>query len=634
MKRPSRERRIIQKSEGLKNLTDAEITARATELRWQVRAARPIKAILENAAALVREASRRVLGLAHYPVQVAGGIAVFEGKIIEMQTGEGKTLTAVLPAFLRALPGQGCHVLTANDYLATRDAKSLAPVFHLLGLTVGCVHGDMEDAERRENYARDITYGTATEMGFDFLRDRIKIGAKPDDRPHAGWLAGKLETQSRTFENTPDANAPVQRGHYFALVDEADSILIDDARTPLIIGLQQTNRHTDVALYRWSQVTALNLQMGEHFAFGSDRRSLFLTDAGCDQILLMPKTLLIDVFDNERIFAEVERAITAQFGYELDRDYIIQNDEIVIVDESTGRIMEGRKWQDGLHQAVEAKERLPITSATGQAARISVQSYFRQYSFLGGMTGTALPARKELKKTYGLKVRSIPTNRPCLRKELPPRIFATIQSKREAIVEVVHELQASGRSVLIGTPSVEASEALGELLVHDGIAHRTLNAKHHQEEAEIIAQAGKPARVTIATNMAGRGTDILLDDTVRKAGGLHVIATEMHSSYRIDRQLTGRAARQGDPGSFQFFLSLDDELLSCRPAEYRSMLRKKCRSDKNGELPAGCIQEFRKAQRMLERQFQKSRKQMLQQEKERTKLYEQVGLDPWLELTE
>jgi preprotein translocase subunit SecA len=615
---------VIRRSEELQNWSDQELRRHAHEIRWQAKTGIPLANLLTEAFAMVREASRRTTGLLHYPVQVMGGIALFEGHIAEMQTGEGKTLTATMPTFLRALPGLGTHVITVNDYLAERDAKLNGDIYKLLGLSVGCILTPMETDERREAYAKDVTYGTAKEMGFDFLRDRLRIGAggRRDDR-HPVFNRQKAEGEQ-----------PVQRGHHFALIDEADSILIDEARTPLIIGLTMPNDAATVNLLRWSHRAVRHFEPNKDFIYEPDRRTAYLTDAGCRRVLLLSKPSLLDTIDTERIYTHVEQAITAKFAFERDRDYVIVDDEIVIVDESTGRLMDGRKWQDGLHQAVEAKELVPITAATGQAARITVQDYFRQYTHLAGMTGTAVLARRELKRIYRLKVTPIPTNKACIRKGLPARIFANREAKREAIVEEIANLNQAGRAVLIGTPSVEASELLGAALSERGISHKILNARYHEIEADIVAEAGGPGKVTIATNMAGRGTDILLEPEVRENGGLHVIATEMHTSARIDRQLVGRAARQGDPGSFQFFLSLDDELLRCLTPEARQKLRDQANPNKKGELASTWLGVFQRTQRFLERMHIKQRKMMLRQEKQKNKIYRQMGLDPYLELTE
>ncbi len=615
---------IITRSEEIQAWSDPELRKHAREIRWKAKTGIPLSSLLPEAFAMVREASRRTTGKLHYPVQLMGGIALFEGHIAEMQTGEGKTLTATLPTFLRALPGLGTHVITVNDYLAERDADLNGEIYKVLGLTVGCILTPMETDERRDAYAKDVTYGTAKEMGFDFLRDRLRIGA-----------GTRQDTRHRVFGRQKfQGEQPVQRGHHFALIDEADSILIDEARTPLIIGLTMPNDAATVNLLRWSHRVIRHFEPNKDYIYEPDRRTAYLTDAGCRRVLLLSKPSLLDTIDTERIYTHVEQSITAKFAFERDRDYVIVDDEIVIVDESTGRLMDGRKWQDGLHQAVEAKELVPITASTGQAARITVQDFFRQYTHLAGMTGTAVLSQRELKKIYSIKVTAIPTNKPCIREGFPARVFFSREAKREAIVEAIVELNKTGRAVLIGTPSVEASELLAASLAERGIGHKTLNARHHEIEADIVAKAGKAGHVTIATNMAGRGTDILLEPKVQENGGLHVIATEMHTSARIDRQLIGRAARQGEKGSFQFFLSLDDELLRCLTSEAREKLKEQANPNQKGELPGSMLSLFKKTQRFLERLHVKQRKMMLRQEKQKNKLYRQMGLDPYLELTE
>ncbi len=616
---------IIQRSDRLTTLSDEELLAMARKVRWEARAGIPLDQLLPDAYALVRESAARTLNMRHFPVQIMGAIAMFEGHIAEMQTGEGKTLTATMPAFLRALSGQGCHVVTVNDYLAGRDCKIMGPVYERLGLTVGKILEKMEADERRQNYAADITYGTSKEMGFDFLRDRLRKGATQEDGS---------PTVRRFLRTLQGSEEPVQRGHHFALIDEADSILIDEARTPLIIGLTQPNDPSTVNLFRWSNRSAHQLQPRTDYVYEPERRNAWLTDAGCRKLVLMSKPSLLSSIDTERIYSQVEKALTAKHAFERDRDYVIVDNKVVIVDEGTGRVMDGRKWQDGLHQAIEAKEMVPITAATGEAARITVQSFFRQYTHLAGMTGTALQAASELRRTYRLKVTRIPTNRPCIRRGMTPRFFTTQDAKRNAIVDAIQELRAAGRSILVGTPSVEASEALGLLLKDRLVPHQILNARYHEQEAEIVSDAGHAGHVTIATNMAGRGTDILLEEDVRRAGGLHVIATEMHSSKRIDRQLVGRSARQGDPGSYQFFLSLEDELLRCREPREVARKRRVALPDRYGELGRTWLRYFRRVQSFLERMHRRQRKHLLKQERHRLEQYENMGLDPYLELTE
>lgn len=614
--------KIIRQSEQLESLTREELLARSLELRWRAKSGTHPRHLLIPAFALVREAARRTTGMAQFPVQLMGGIALFEGHIAEMQTGEGKTLTAVGPTFLRALAGRGCHVITVNDYLANRDADHMGVIYQTLGLSVGKILTEMEPDDRRANYAKDVTYGTAKEFGFDFLRDRLRSGGMD-----------KLVDRSRPMKTGPETGeAPVQRGHYFALVDEADSILIDEARTPLIIGLMRHNDPAMVNLFRWSRMTASQLQRNVDFDYRIDRKEARLTDQGCRRVLLTAKPRLIEAIDMDRIYDAVEKALVARLGFLRDRDYVVADEKIVIVDESTGRALDGRKWQDGLHQAVEAQEQVPITALTGQAARVTVQSYFRQYTHLAGMTGTATAVASELRKTYSLKVARIPTNRPCIRQQYPSRVFRTLKAKWEAAADETARLAHAGRAILIGTPSVEASEALSAMLQARDIPHAVLNARHNAQEAEIIARAGRAGNVTIATNMAGRGTDILLDDEARANGGLHVIATEMHSASRIDRQLVGRSGRQGDPGSFQFYLSLEDELMRYWPPEKTA--RWLVRAGTKDQIADHWLGRFRSTQRTIERQHRKQRKQMLKHEKQRARSFAKMGLDPFLELTE
>jgi len=617
---------IDSRSSEWQGLDDEELRRHSRELRWKAKSGVPLKKLLPEAFGLAREAARRTTGMTPYLVQLMGGMAMFEGGIAEMQTGEGKTLTAVLSAYLRALAGKGCHIVTVNDYLAARDAEEMGPIYQALDLTVGCIQTPMETDERRAAYSCDITYGTAKEMGFDFLRDQLRKGIARGTIDRSGLL--------ETEPGSAPAEAPAQRGHHFALIDEADSVLIDEARTPLIIGMTQPNDPGSVSLFRWCYRTAAKLEPDVDFQYEPHRRTAFLTDTGCRRIVLTSKPSLISSIDSERIYRHIEQAVTARLAFQKDRDYVIVEDEIVIVDESTGRIMDGRKWQDGLHQSIEAKEQVPITATSGEAARVTIQSFFRRYNHLAGMSGTAVQAARELKKIYGMNVAAIPTDRPCIRKPLAPRIYLNADDKREAVVTEIAELVENDRAVLVGTPSVDASEALAARLETLGIDHKILNATRHESEAEVVAEAGQSRRVTVATNMAGRGTDIKLTEELVTAGGLHVIATEMHSSARIDRQLIGRAARQGDPGSYQFFLSLEDELLRCRKVSELERLREQARSGDSGSLGLGWMSFFRKTQKMLERQHRKQRRELLKQEKQRNDNYKRMGLDPCLELTE
>lgn len=615
--------RILRDSQKYKELSDEELLNAGRDIAWRAKTGIPLKSLLEECFGLTIEASRRTLGMEHYPVQIMGGIAMFEGGIAELQTGEGKTLTATLTACLRALPGKGSHVVTVNDYLAERDAKEMSEVYQALGLSCGCILTPMETDERRANYALDITYGTAKEFGFDLLRDRLRQGVS----------AGGQKRRTM-FSAQAGVEEPVQRGHYSVIIDESDSILIDEARTPLIIGLTLPNDAGTVSLFRWCHRAVSHLEANVDFVYEPERRSAYLTDPGCRKVLLLGKPALIDSIDTERIYKHVEQALTARYGFVRDRDYVVVDDEIAIVDEGTGRIMEGRKWQDGLHQSIEAKELVPITAASGEAARVTVQNFFRLYTYISGMTGTAVQCAREIRKVYGLKVTAIPTHRPCIRMPTPPRIFESAEAKRRAIIDEIEKLVGDDRAVLVGTPSVEASEALGQLLRDRNIKHTILNAKYLEQEADIVSDAGEPGKVTVATNMAGRGTDIKLTDELRTAGGLQVIATEMHSSKRIDRQLIGRAARQGDPGGYQFFLSLEDELLRCHTPEKLERTRKQAFPDGNGELSCSWLRYFQKTQHYLEKLHYKQRKDMMKQDKHRTQSYKRMGLDPCLELTE
>ncbi len=617
--------RIMTLSDTYSNWSDEKLLELGKDLRWRSKSGTPLSVLMPEAYGLVREASRRVISQQHYLVQIVGGIGLFEGGLAEMQTGEGKTLTATLPAYLRALPGRGCHVVTVNDYLAKRDCDHMGPVYEKLGLSVGCVVSASEPDERRRAYWKDITYATSREIGFDFLRDRLKVGAKLDEihRPHLFQTDGMSD------------DGPVQRGHHFALIDEADSVLIDDAVTPLIIGLERESTPAIEALLAWSRDLVPQLAAATDFLFDPGKRTVELTNAGTRKVVLASKPPLLNSFDSEKLYTHVEQAIRARYAYERGRDYVItKEEEIAIVDEGTGRVLEGRKWQAGLHQAIEAKESVPITAETGEAARITVQTFFRRYENIAGMTGTGIQAAREFQNTYGLGVTTIPTHRPCIREGLSPRIFTTQDAKRKALVPEIVRLHQAGRAVLIGTPSVEASEILGKDLRARDIDCQILNALFHEAEAEIVSQAGQPGRITIATNMAGRGTDILLHDDVRKNGGLHVIATEMHTNRRIDRQLVGRAARQGDPGSYQFWLSLEDELFRYLKLEKLERLRANANPDAEGELPPGWIRTFRHTQRMIENHERKQRKQLLKQERTREKMCKAMGLDPYLELAE
>ncbi len=611
---------VLQRSHKLDALPTEEIARLIRGLQHRVENGDSFASAQEEAFALACLSIRRTCGFDLHHVQILGAASMARHSIAEMQTGEGKTLTAVLPAVLFSLAGRGVHVVTVNDYLADRDATELRPIYERLGLSVGCVTTDMEDEARRQAYSRDITYGTAKEMGFDYLRDRLRLGA---DLIH--------EETRKIFQE--EGGGLVQRGQFCAIVDEADSVLIDDARTPLLIGTAQPESPQRVALFRWCSRAIRKLESHADYVADSKKRQVFLTDPGCRKVVLLGKPPLMEAVDMETIYENVERALEAYLFYQRDRHYTLHEDEVTIVDESTGRLMPGRKWQNGLHQAIEAKEHLPITSPTSDAARITVQRFFQQYQRKCGMTGTASNAKREFRRTYRLSVQRISTDRACIRKGLNTRVFSTQEAKNQAVMKSLQELLQQGRAVLIGTPSVGSSERLSAVLREHQISHEILNARYHEVEAQIVSRAGEAGSVTIATNMAGRGTDIKLPEEVKLAGGLHVIATEMHSSARIDRQLVGRSARQGDPGTFQFFLSMEDELLMNLPADRVNRIRNQATRASVGELPSSWVKLFKRTQRFLERNHYKQRKLMMKHEKKQMETYRRIGLNPYLEAT-
>lgn len=608
----------------LLELSDHELRKRSLSVRYRAKAQEPLDRLLPEAFALVREAGRRTMGMRHYDVQMLGGIAMHHHSIAEMQTGEGKTLTATLPLYLNALTGRGVHLATVNDYLARRDAEWMRPIYELLGMTVGVVETQMSQPKRREAYACDVTYGTAKEFGFDFLRDRLLLRRIREGQ--VDFLGGMLGQDS-----AGSSEKPVQRGAYFALVDEADSILIDEARTPLIISaLPSEAQKIAVECYKWSAGITKEFEEDEHYEYDHERQSVELTAEGRQLVRMLPKPEAMDAVGMFTIYEYVERAVKVERAFTLDRQYVVKDGEIVIVDEFTGRLAEGRKWRDGLHQAVEAREGVKVTVETGQAARVTVQDFFLRYERLAGMTGTASSSARELNKIYKLRVVPIPTNRPAVRQRLEDAVFGSAEAKWEAIVEEVRELHASGRPILIGTRSIDKSELLSRLLTAMGIEHQVLNANHIAAEADIVARAGQRGRVTVSTNMAGRGTDIKLGEGIDELGGLHVICTEMHDSARIDRQLIGRCGRQGDPGTFRQYLGLDDDILLAGLGPKRSRKLKT-----QGESTPGRVKTsgrlFRKAQSRIERRHYRDRKVLMHYEKERKKLQTQMGQDPYLD---
>jgi len=618
--------RIAALEPELQPLSDYDLRKRSLSLRYRAKSGEPLARLLVEGFALVREAGRRTLDMRHFDVQLLGGIAMFHRSIVEMQTGEGKTLTATLPLYLFALPGKGAQLATVNDYLARRDAQWMEPIFKLLGLTVGVVESQMPQPQRRKSYECDITYGTAKEFGFDFLRDRLLLR-----RLHEGQtdVIGAMMGTGQAARN----EKPVQRDAYFALIDEADNILIDEARTPLIISALPTEEERlAVECYKWSATVAGEFVEDEDYEYDHEKKTVDLTREGRRKIRTLAKPEAMDAVGNVNIYQYIERAIKVDRSFSLDREYVVRDGEIVIVDEFTGRLAEGRKWREGIHQSIEAKEDVEVTVATGQAARITIQDYFQRYDNLAGMTGTAASSARELRKIYRCRVIPIPTNRPAIRLRLDERVFGGESAKWEAVVEEICQRHAEGRPLLIGTRSIDKSEHLSLLLEAEGIEHQVLNANHVEAEAEIVAGAGALGKVTVSTNMAGRGTDIKLGEGVAELGGLHVICTEMHDSARIDRQLVGRCGRQGDPGSFRQYLALDDEILLTGFGP-----RKSRKFKAQGEATPGDVEQpprtFRVAQRKIERRHFRQRKTMMYFEKERKKMQRQMGQDPYLDST-
>ncbi len=521
---------INKLEEDIQKLSDDQLKGKTVEFKQKLEQGKTLDDILPEAFAVVREAAKRVLGKRHYDVQLMGGIILHEGRIAEMKTGEGKTLVATLPTYLNALEGKGVHIITVNDYLASRDRTEMGQVYEFLGLTVGLNVHDIGSHEKKEAYEADITFGTNNEFGFDYLRDNMVLYK----------------------ENI------VQRPLNFAIIDEVDSILVDEARTPLIIS---GNAAKSTDLYYAAAHFVRRLVEGEDYTMDEKAHSVFLTEEG---VAKAEKSFGIDnLYDANHITLNhhVTQALKAKALMKRDRDYVVDEGQVIIVDEFTGRLMQGRRYSDGLHQSIEAKEGLKVQNESMTLATITLQNYFRMYQKLAGMTGTAKTEEEEFKRIYGLEVVVVPTNKPMIREDLPDVVYKTERAKFNASINDIVARHQKGQPVLVGTISIERSELLSEMLKKKGVPHNVLNAKQHAQEAEIVATAGQYGQVTIATNMAGRGTDIVLGEGVSEVGGLHILGTERHESRRIDNQLRGRSGRQGDPGSSQFFLSLEDDLM-------------------------------------------------------------------------
>ena len=606
------------------NLSDDELRAKTTEFRNRLNAGEKLEDLLPEAFANVREAAKRVLNMRHFDVQLIGGMVLDDGKIAEMKTGEGKTLVATLPAYLNALPGKGVHIVTVNDYLARRDMAWMGKIFEALGMTVGVITGGMDPDERREDYGADITYGTNNEFGFDYLRDNMAFGIEHK----------------------------VQRELHFAVVDEVDSILIDEARTPLIIS-GATQDQTDLYVRLNKLIPLLSKQKEEdgegEYSVDEKAKQVHLTEDGHERVerIMVESALIQDgeslyAANNIRLMHYLNACLRAHVLYQNNVDYIVKNNEIIIVDEFTGRTMPGRRWSEGLHQAIEAKEGVAIQNDNQTLASITFQNYFRLYGKLSGMTGTADTEAFEFQQIYGLEVMVVPTHLPMIRDDKGDCVFLTMKEKYQAITEEIRECVERGQPVLVGTTSIENSEYLSSLLTQGNIKHEVLNAKQHEREAHIVAQAGSPKAVTIATNMAGRGTDIVLGgnfdvemealatedealiqnardewqqrhDRVIDSGGLHVIGSERHESRRVDNQLRGRSGRQGDPGSSRFFLSLQDNLMRIFASDKVSGLMQKLGMEEGEAIEHPWVtRAIENAQRKVEGHNFDIRKQLLE----------------------
>lgn len=562
-------------------LSDLSLQAKTFEFKERLQKGETLDDLLPEAFAVVREASRRVLGMRHFDVQLLGGIVLHRGDIAEMKTGEGKTLVATLPVYLNALTGEGAHVVTVNDYLATRDSEEMGQIYKFLGLSVGLIVHDLNYEQRRRAYNSDITYGTNNEFGFDYLRDNMVISK----------------------------DQMVQRPLNYCIVDEVDSILIDEARTPLIIS-GPGEKSTD--LY-YTLAGIVKTFTKDDYIMDEKQKTIAPTDSGVAKVEKMLG--ISNMFDNEHLDLNhlVIQALRARFMMHRDKDYVVKNGEIVIVDEFTGRLMFGRRYSDGLHQSIEAKENVKVQGESKTLATITFQNYFRMYKKLAGMTGTAKTEEDEFNKIYKLDVYVIPTNKPMIRKDLPDVIYKTKNAKYRAVVREVVKRHATGQPILVGTTSISQSEILSQMLDKEHIVHNVLNAKYHEKEAEIIKDAGQRDMVTIATNMAGRGTDIKLGKGVAELGGLMIIGTERHESRRIDNQLRGRAGRQGDPGTTQFYLSLEDDLMRIFGSDNISKFMDKLGLDEDEPITAKMItKSIEKAQKKVESHNFEIRKYVLE----------------------
>ncbi|MDM5340034.1 preprotein translocase subunit SecA [Fictibacillus enclensis] len=568
--------------DALKGLSDEELSQKTEEFRERVSNGESLDALLPEAFAVVREAADRILGLRPYPVQIMGATALHEGNIAEMKTGEGKTLVATMPVYLNALEGKGVHVVTVNEYLARRDSELMSPLYNFLGLTVGLNISDMSREEKQEAYAADITYGTNNEYGFDYLRDNMVVYKEQ----------------------------MVQRPLNYAIVDEVDSILVDEARTPLIIS---GSAQKSTELYMMANMFVRTLKKEEDYTVDIKTKNVQLTEEGITKAEQYFNIDNLYDYNHVTLNHHINQALKANVIMVLDVDYVVQDGEVVIVDPFTGRLMAGRRYSEGLHQAIEAKEGLEIQRESMTLATITFQNYFRMYNKLSGMTGTAKTEEEEFRNIYNMEVVAIPTNRPIARVDNSDFVYKSMAGKFRAIVKEIQERHETGQPILVGTVAVETSELLSQMLRKKGIPHNVLNAKNHEREAEIIENAGHKGMVTIATNMAGRGTDIKLGEGVREVGGLHILGTERHESRRIDNQLRGRSGRQGDPGSSQFYISMEDELMRRFGSDNMMNMMERLGMDEDTPIESKLVTKaVESAQKRVEGSNFDARKQLLQ----------------------
>lgn len=589
-------------SEEFHTKSDAGLRSQAAELRALLRSREMDPEVVARSFALIREVATRTVHQRHYDVQLIGGWILLGGMIAEMETGEGKTLTATLAAATTALAGAPVHVITVNDYLAQRDAEWMGPIYEALGLSVGVIVHGMQAEERKQAYSCDVTYCTNKELAFDYLRDRITLRGNPSQ------LHLQLEGLAANDHNR--SSLLLLRGLHFCIVDEADSVLVDEARTPLVISSSRSGE-SEKEMYETGLEMARQLVLGRHFRIIRAERRIEITSSGRGKLQELGRSRG-KIWTRRQLRNDlVHNALSALHLFTRDQHYLVRDDKVQIIDEYTGRLMPDRSWEEGLHQMIEVKEGCALTAQSRTLARISYQRFFRRYLRLSGMTGTAREVSGELGNIYDLAVVRVPTNRPLGRVQHPDRVLRNKEEKWQTVVERIREVHVSGRPVLVGTRSVEDSEILSSLLSEAGLEHQVLNARQDEEEAETIAQSGLAGQITVATNMAGRGTDIRLEDGVAELGGLHVIATERHDARRIDRQLFGRCGRQGDPGSFEAIVSLEDEIIETQGGRLGRLLIRGI--EQGHEIPGPLLNEvlFRHAQKNAERKFARARADLL-----------------------